>query len=154
VTQPLRGNVPTRLAKLESGELDAVVLAAAGLRRLGISPSFAVDLPVDRFVPAPAQGALAVQVRTGTMTESMVRAIEDADSRRAVEAERAFLRAIGAGCHVPASALATVSGGRIGMTVQMFRDPGSPVSCFGSGHDPEALGRSLAEAVLHRPMQA
>ena len=93
---PLRGNVPTRLAKLETGELDAVVLAAAGLQRLSLKPKHAISLPLDQFVPAPAQGALAVQVREGDRLEPIAAAIEQTESRLAVEAERAFLRAIGA----------------------------------------------------------
>lgn len=152
-TFPVRGNVPTRLGKLDSGELDAVVLAAAGLNRLGLTPSHAIALPVDRFVPAPAQGALAVQVRAGNEYERIVRGIEHADSRRAVEAERAFLRAIGAGCHTPAAALAKVSNGPILMTAQLFREQPPPVMATGSGDDPELLGQRMAKE-LQTQLQA
>ena len=145
VTHGLRGNVPTRLAKLEDGELDAVVLAAAGLRRLNITPQHAIDLPLARFVPAPAQGALAVQVREGSETEPIAAAIDHAESRIAVDAERAFLRAIGAGCHTPAAAFAVVSEGKIHLTAQLFTDDGlRMVTGDQEGTDPHALGKQLA----------
>jgi hydroxymethylbilane synthase len=146
ITLGLRGNVPTRLAKLEEGTLDAVVLAAAGLRRLNIAPPHAIHLPVARFVPAPAQGALAVQVREGTEIQTLVSAIDHAESRLAVDAERAFLSAIGAGCHTPAAALATISNGQIHLTAQLFSDDGlRMVHGEQEGIDPMVLGKQLAD---------
>lgn len=151
LTRPLRGNVPTRLSKLETGEFDAVVLAAAGLNRLNIAPEHAIDLPVERFVPAPAQGALAVQVREGSEVEALVRAIDHAESRTAVEAERAFLRAIGAGCHTPAAALATIRGGIIQLTAQLFSEGGQRVTtAIFEGHRPEGLGEQAAKELSKR----
>ncbi len=151
VVGPLRGNVPTRLEKLETGELDAVVLAAAGLLRLNLRPRHAIDLPVERFVPAPAQGALAVQVRAGSDIAEVVQTIDHAESRLAVDAERAFLRAIGAGCHTPAAALARVANGRIRMTAQLFSDDGLRMADgTGEGVDPELLGKKLADELRLR----
>lgn len=122
---PLRGNVPTRLAKVSNGELDAAVLAAAGLTRLGVTPQHAIDLPADCFVPAPAQGALAVQTRDEPEWRSLAAPIEHLETRLTVEAEREFLRAIGAGCHTPAAARASVTGHEIELTAQLFTDDGS-----------------------------
>ena len=151
---PLRGNVPTRLAKLEEGELDAVVLAPAGLRRLNIEPEHAIDLPVERFVPAPAQGALAVQVREGSDAEKLVAPIDHAESRLAVDAERAFLRAIGAGCHTPAAAYATVSNRKIRLTAQLFSDDGlRMVDGVREGGDSTELGKQLAGELKSRLSQ-
>ncbi len=145
---PLRGNVPTRLAKLEDGELDAVVLAAAGLRRLQIAPHHAIDLPVARFVPAPAQGALAVQVRKGCEMEQIVAPINHMESRLAVDSERAFLSTIGAGCHTPAAALATIVNGQIHLIAHLFSDDGlRMVNGNQQGTDPLALGKQLAEVL-------
>jgi hydroxymethylbilane synthase len=147
----LRGNVTTRLAKLEEGELDAVVLAAAGLRRLHIEPEHSIALPVERFVPAPAQGALAVQVREGSEAGQLVAPIDHAESRLAVEAERAFLRAIGAGCHTPAAAYATITNGKIHLTAQLFSDDGlSMVDGMREGVDPMTLGKQLADDLTMR----
>jgi hydroxymethylbilane synthase len=101
---PLRGNVDTRLRKLDAGEADAIVLAAAGLRRLGLADRIAFLLDPEVFVPEAGQGAIAVQVREGE--ESLVAALDHAPTRRAVEAEREFARSVGGGCSVPVAAYA------------------------------------------------
>lgn len=143
--RPVRGNVPTRLGKVESGDLDAVVLASAGLQRLGSLPKHAIDLPLDRFVPAPGQGALAVQVRSGDLAEGLVAALDHQETRLAVDSERAFLHAIGAGCHTPAAALATMDNGRIRLTAQLFSDDGlRMVQESGEDGDGIKLARILA----------
>lgn len=143
---PIRGNVPTRVAKAESGEVDGVVLAAAGLKRLGLRPPNLIDLPVDRFVPAPAQGALAVQVREGEATATLFSAIEHLPSRSAVEAERNFLRNLHAGCHTPVGAWATVSGSMITLHGQLFSDDGlRMVEGVEAGDDPQPVGARLAD---------
>ena len=80
---PIRGNVPTRIKKLAGQELDGIVLAAAGLRRLGITHPFSTDLPLDRFLPAPAQGALAIQSRTDEAMVALLQPLEDANARAA-----------------------------------------------------------------------
>lgn len=143
---PVRGNVPTRVAKVEQEEVDGVVLAAAGLARLRLNVPFRIDLPVDEFVPAPGQGALAVQVREDDELGDRVRVIEDEASRLAVTAERAFLAHLGGGCHVPAGALAAVTRGQIELRAQLLSPDGARcASGIEEGTDPEALGRSLAD---------
>jgi hydroxymethylbilane synthase len=148
---PIRGNVPTRVAKVESGELDGVVLAAAGLKRLDLHPPNLIDLPVDRFIPAPAQGALAVQVREGDATTALFAAIEHRPSRCAVEAERSFLRNLHAGCHTPVGALAMVLDGTISLRGQLFSDDGvHMVEGVETGDDPRTVGARLAEKLARK----
>jgi hydroxymethylbilane synthase len=101
---PLRGNVDTRLRKLDAGEADAIVLAAAGLRRLGLGERIAFLLDPDVFVPEAGQGAIAVQVRQGE--EALVAGLDHAPTRRAVEAEREWAAGVGGGCSVPVAAFA------------------------------------------------
>lgn len=110
VTRPLRGNVDTRLRRLEEGAFDAIILAAAGLERLGRLDQVTEFLDPRTFVPAPAQGFLAVECRAiDHEAVEMARVIQDPAARLAAEAERAFLRRLGAGCHAAAGAYATVS---------------------------------------------
>jgi len=147
---PIRGNVPTRIAKLKRENLDGVVLAAAGLLRLGIDHKPRIDLPTDRFVPAPAQGALAVQAREDSEAAEIIKALDDAPSRQAVEAERSFLRGINAGCHTPAGALATVDGPMISLHAQLFSDDAEQrVETTEAGKDAKAIGLSAAKRLLH-----
>lgn len=111
---PLHGNVDTRLRRLDSGETDALVLAAAGLRRLGREDRISFVLPASLVPPAPGQGALAVQVRASdTVTRRLVTRLDDAVTRRAVEAERSLLAASGGGCRAPLGAFAVVEGDRL-----------------------------------------
>ena len=114
IAVPIRGNVETRLARLAAGEFDALILAAAGLDRLGITVPPHARLPLDLVLPAPAQGALAVQVREADrpLIEAL-RAVDHAPTRVAVEAERALLRRIGGGCLAPLGALGEVAEGRL-----------------------------------------
>lgn len=110
VAVPVRGNVPTRIARVAAGELDGVILAAAGLDRLGIPVPDGARLPLDVMLPAPAQGALAVQVREADA--DLIARVAHADhaaTRIAVGAERALLRHIGGGCLAPLGAFAEVS---------------------------------------------
>jgi hydroxymethylbilane synthase len=146
---PIRGNVPTRIAKLEREGLDGVILAAAGLERLGISPPHHIDLPTDRFVPAPAQGALAVQTRAGTAAADLVVAIDDATTRRAVAAERSVLLEIEAGCHTPVGALAMVTGDGVTLHAQLFsEDHARVVDGTEVGRDPVSVGAALARRLM------
>ena len=103
----LRGNVDTRLGKLERGEIDGLVLAAAGLARLGVSPPNAVPFPLDEMVPAPGQGALAVQARGGDRsTLDVAQQLDHERSRVAFEAERDLVRRLGGDCSLPLGAYA------------------------------------------------
>lgn len=145
---PIRGNVPTRVKKLDGSDYDGVMLAAAGLKRLGIQPEHMIELPVDRFVPAPAQGAVAVQTKRGTEAEAVIDAIDDKPSHRGVRAERSFLKAIEAGCHTPVGVLAQLDGNEIEIHGQLFSDDGGRmVEMIMRGTDPIELGRLLAEKV-------
>lgn len=110
----LRGNVPTRLERLEAGEYDAVVLAAAGVLRLGLGHRITACLPTDRMMPAASQGAMAVEVRgEDDRVSQWVEALDHPDTRAAVTAERALLGHLEGGCQVPVGALAEVDGDRL-----------------------------------------
>jgi hydroxymethylbilane synthase len=100
--EPLRGNVDTRLRKMGERGLDAIVLAAAGLDRLGLQAEIGLRLPVEDVLPEAGQGALALQVRGGE--EKLVAALDDAETRRRIEAERVCVARIGAGCLAPVAA--------------------------------------------------
>ena len=147
---PLRGNVGTRVAKVKDGELDAAVLAVAGLKRAGLADAIAEVLEPPAFLPAPAQGALAVEVRTDRSdVERWVERINDADSRAAVRSERAYLRDLRGGCTVPAGALATVVGDELSLTAGLFGDgEDPPLTLYGRATDADALGRQAAARVL------
>ncbi len=151
---PLHGNVDTRLRRLEAGETDALVLAAAGLRRLGREDRISVVVPTSIIPPAPGQGALAVQVRSDdAATRAVVARLDDPDVRRAVEAERSLLAASGGGCRSPLGAIASVTGHRLTLSAGYAR-PDGLVTAFASrladeGPDADA-GRDadLVAAVL------
>lgn len=114
VVADIRGNVDTRLRRLDQGDFDAVVLAATGLHRLGWKDRVTEYLSPDRFVPAPGQGALGITCRADDqeLRELLVQ-VHDPIAGLAVEVERAFLRAIGGGCQTPIGAYATVEGGQV-----------------------------------------
>lgn len=106
---PLRGNVDTRLRKLEAGACDAIIVAAAGLIRLGLTRHITEYLALDVMLPAPGQGALAVEARADdSETLALLARLDHMPTRAAVTAERAFLKAAGGGCHLPIAAYATV----------------------------------------------
>ncbi|WP_309661190.1 hydroxymethylbilane synthase [Sphingomonas sp.] len=122
---PLRGNVETRLAKVEAGEVDATLLAAAGLKRLGLT-DVGVPIPVEILLPAPGQGALGIECRTDdNMIQSVLTTVNDQTTYWAVQAERAFTRALNASCHSPVAALALLDDGELHMRAQLFAEDGS-----------------------------
>src|SRR5918992_2385487 len=121
----VRGNVDTRLRKLRDGEFDALVLAAAGLARLGIDPDHAVPIPVEEMVPAPGQGALAVQVRDEGPTAEMVIKIDDPASHIAFDTERRLVGLLGGGCRLPLGAYAEWRDGVIRLLAVVVRPDGS-----------------------------
>ena len=150
---PLRGNVPTRLRKLEQDGLDAVVLACAGLDRLGLGERIRERIAPESLLPAVAQGAIAVQVRAADPLARELAAIDHHASAAAVAAERAFLTALGGDCNVPIAALALLEDGKLwlrGMVVAP--DGGRAVT--GEQRVPaaegEAAGRALAESLRER----
>ena len=146
----LRGSVGTRVQRVHEGDLDAAVLAVAGLKRAGLSSVITEVLDPEVFLPAPAQGALVVEVRDDQPDIARaVTKIDHAESRIATSAERAFLRGLRGGCNAAAGALAVVSGDYITLTVEKF-DEGSAGSEVLRGHTNEAvaLGYRAAELVL------
>ena len=136
IAMPIRGNVESRLRRLEAGELDGLVLAAAGLDRLGIPVPTGARLPLDIMLPAPAQGALAIQVRAGdTGLRALLSGVEHMPTRIAVEAERQLLRRIGGGCLAPLGALGEVDGDRLRLRAAFEDGTGAQVRA-------EAIGRA------------
>lgn len=143
---PLRGNVDTRLKKLEAGEYDAMVLAASGLKRLGRTEWLREALAIETMCSAPGQGALAIETRAGDSdTRGHLAFVDHAATRAATACERACLGALGGGCHVPVGALAESSAGGIKLTAVVARPDGKKViRATGEGSDPKELGERLA----------
>jgi len=144
----LRGNMHTRLAK--ASDVDAIVVAAAALDRLGLASRIAERLEPAVMLPQVAQGALAVECRVDdTQAVGQIRAIDDVDAHRAVLAERAFLAELGGGCDLPVGALAWVSGDRCMIEGLLATPDGRSVHrALVADRDPVAAGRALAERVL------
>jgi hydroxymethylbilane synthase len=146
----LRGNVDTRIKKAHTQEYDAIILAAAGIHRLGLEQHITQYLPVQIMLPAPGQGALAVQCRQED--ESVLpylAGLEDAQTRLAVEAERTLLDALGGGCSLPVGALASVDQGEINMQVMIASpDGGQSMRLAGVGNNPHQLGLELSQQAL------
>ncbi|MCY3733140.1 MAG: hydroxymethylbilane synthase [Chloroflexi bacterium] len=143
----IRGNVDTRMGKVEAGEFHAVIVAAAGLRRL---ERMATEvLPIDLMMPSPGQGALVVQCRAENAEQ--ISAANDVPTCQAVSAERAMLRALGAGCSLPLAALGGVRGGEVLLAGRLLSGDGSErIEVQRSGEDPESVGGEVAEALLER----
>ena len=152
---PIRGNVPPRLGKLKSG-LDAVILAASGLRRLGLDDAITELLDPSLFPPSPGQGALAVQVRESDQElAEMLNAFGDPDTDAAVRAERALLGELHGGCSVPVGALATCQDGALSLSAQVTSlDGRERVTGSVTGKDPEATGAALAATLRERGADA
>ena len=143
----MRGNVDTRLRKLGEGEWDAIVLALAGLERLGRGGEAGGVLDPNVFVPAPGQGALVVESRAGE--EARVATLDDPVSHARLRAERALTAALGASCHTPVGAYAEPDGKQLVLTAFAGLPDGSIwVRDRLEGEDPEALGRAVAERLL------
>ncbi len=149
---PVRGNVDTRLRKLEQGDFDALVVAAAGLARLGLAERITERIPRDICLPAPGQGALALQTREDDLaTQEFVAQLDHAPSHAAVTAERAFLELLAGGCTVPVGALATVDDARVVLRGIVAHPNGERVvkgQEAGPVGEPETVGRALAERLL------
>jgi hydroxymethylbilane synthase len=151
-TQPLRGNVDTRLRKALEGQYDAIVLAGAGLTRLGLDNYVTEWLSLDLMLPAPGQGALAVQCRADdTTTLELLAVLEDESTRKAVTAERAFLQGLGGGCAVPVAAHAVISNQSsvISLTGLVISEDGKKVvKVTGQGTNAVQLGNDLAQQAI------
>ena len=148
--RPLRGNVPTRVARVAAGDLDAVVLARAGLVRLGLEAHITDVLPLAQVLPAPAQGALAVVCRASdTALHATLSGFDDAATRAAVTAERTVLHALGGGCSVPVGALARHDGAALSLAAGVFALDGQRgVRIELGGSDPAALGEQAARQLI------
>jgi hydroxymethylbilane synthase len=148
----LRGNVDTRLQKLRDGRCDAVILAQAGLERLGRAGEATEVLDAATFLPAPGQGAIALECRGEDQTIAAAAApLNHAKTAREVEAERALLKALGGGCNVPLGAYAAAAGQELRLAAFVGRADGSSlVRGERRGTDPGALGRELADDLLAR----
>jgi hydroxymethylbilane synthase len=146
----LRGNVDTRVRRLEEGRYDAIVLAAAGLRRLGWQEHITELIPEDVMCPAAGQGALAIETRAdGGVAEQLARRLDHAATRAAVEAERAVLKVLGGGCQVPVGAHATVADGVVHLMALVARPDGSQVVRGRlAGPHPEHVGATLGRTLL------
>ncbi len=152
---PIRGNVPPRLAKLKTG-MDAVVLAAAGLRRLGLADSITEQLPLDDFPPSPGQGAMGIQLRAAdTELLEMLNSYGDSATNAAVLAERALLAELHGGCSVPVGAYAMLAGDGLKLTAQVTSLDGTQrVSASATGTHAQLLGETLARTMLEQGAEA
>jgi hydroxymethylbilane synthase len=159
---PLRGNVDTRLRKLDAGDYDGIVLAAAGLHRLGVHERLADRLrylPIEVMMPAPGQGALAVEVRDEAEMQMLIAPLRDAATEAATSAERMFMRRLGAGCYLPVAAHGEIRGESLmlkGLVISLDGQEQVRVSRsmpWTAETDPENAGRlgvQLAEEALAR----
>lgn len=153
---PLRGNVDTRVRKAENGEYDAVVLAAAGVQRLGLSDHIREYLPLDVMLPAPGQGAIGVQCRAGDeRVQPLLRPLDHAATREAVTAERTFLARLGGGCAMPIAAYATSAADSTLKLMGLVASPDGQlvIRVSGLGADAQTLGAELAAQALAQGAQ-
>lgn len=150
---PIRGNLDTRLRKLDEGAHDAIVLAAAGLRRLGFASRISMTIPADACVPAPGQGIVAIEIRDGDeQTRRAVSRIEDAAAAAALKAERAVVERLGGGCQTPIGALATPTGDGqlelVGIVVSLDGSRAMRAHASGPADDAVVLGASVGDQLL------
>jgi hydroxymethylbilane synthase len=152
--EAIRGNLDTRLRKLDSGDYDALVLAAAGLRRLQHAHRISTALPAETCVPAPGQGIIAIEIREDdTRARELVMTINDVDAGVALDAERAVVARLGGGCQMPIGAYASVQGETLTLAAIVIALDGSRevrASAAGSIREPEAIGVQVADALLAR----
>ncbi len=149
----LRGNVDTRLRKLKAGEYDAIVMAKAGLKRLGFEHEITQTLPVEQFTPSVGQGAIAVVARRDGEVMDYLRAINHEESLARVKAERALLSSLGGGCQVPLGAYTEVSNNALSIHAVVLSPDGSErveVRLKGKVSEAERLGKAAAEALLEK----
>ena len=148
----LRGNIDTRLKKLEEGQYDAIVLAAAGLRRLGKDIDAKAFLPVDKCIPAIGQGAIAIECRKDDdETIALLRTINNKDTETAILAERAFMKTVGGGCKFPLGAYATIQNETVQLAVMLGNHHTQQIIRFSDQADvsgAEKLGQKLAEKTI------
>lgn len=152
IFSPVRGNVDTRLRKLDRGEFDAIVLACAGLRRLGLDNRISAALPADRCLPAPGQGIVVVETRADDAAlNTMLRSIHDEAAGIALAAERSLVEALGGDCRIPLGGLARLNGAGMEMDAIVCSLDGHRIlrrQLRGSAAHPEMLGARLADELL------
>ena len=157
VFAPIRGNVDTRLRKLDAGEYDALVLATAGLRRLGLGDRISGIIPVNECIPAPGQGIVAIEIRAGDdRTRQALQTVHDAAAGAALDAERAVVAALGGGCQLPLGALATTNGGAMTLQAVVCSPDGARVMrahATGPAADAQTLGERVAEELARQGAQ-
>ena len=146
-----RGNLQTRLKKLAAGEVDATLLAYAGLRRLGIENEVTSLLEVNDFPPAPGQGAICIETRIGdARIKDLVMPLNDADTEATLTLERAYLKALDGSCRTPIAGIATVDGEKISFSGMVLSDDGQEIhekSCQGPVSDAAILGKNTGEEI-------
>lgn len=149
---PIRGNIETRISKIESENLDGIVLAASGVIRADLEEKITEFLPVDLMIPAPAQGALALEIRENDeVLEKMIDAIKDEISQIQTDAERSYLAGIDGSCHIPMGAYCEVDGEKLTLTGIFGDEDGEKItvtSLEGDRDNPKELGSNLAKLVL------
>ena len=148
---PLRGNVQTRLAKVKAGDVDATLLAGAGLRRLGLN-NLGTPVPLDVLLPAPTQAVIAIECRAeDTVTQSFLTIVDDHTTHALVAIERAFTAALGGSCHSPVAALAEIVDGKVRFRAQLLSEDGTEevredvVFECGDREAPAALARAMLD---------
>ena len=151
---PIRGNIETRISKIESENLDGIVLAASGVIRADLEEKITEFLPVDLMIPAPAQGALALEIRENDEDlEKMIDAIRDEISQIQTDAERSYLAGIDGSCHIPMGAYCEVDGEKLTLTGIFGDEDGEKItvaSLEGEKDNPKELGSKLAKLVLEK----
>jgi hydroxymethylbilane synthase len=152
VVENLRGNVDTRLRKLDNGEYDAIVLAVAGLKRLGLGDRITQVLPTEICLPAVGQGALAIETRANDATvQSLVACLENNVTRQAITAERSYLQVLEGNCQTPVGVFGQISDGTLQLeAVILTLDGTRKISdvIYGNCEDAAALGKALADRML------
>ena len=158
VIKPLRGNLDTRLGKLDRGEYAAIILAAAGLERLGIPQRIRVVLEPEQSLPAPGQGAMAIEIKSGRADLiALLAPLDHLATSRAVQAERTLSRAFGGSCQIPLAAYATVAGDQLHLRAMVATPDGVRVASAearGPASDPDALGQQVAQALRGQDAEA
>lgn len=148
VIKPLRGNLDTRLGKLDRGEYAAIILAAAGLKRLGLSQRIRAFIEPEQSLPAPGQGAMAIEIRADrTDLQRILAPLNHEATSRAVTAERTLSRTFGGSCQIPLAAFATIDGAVMQLRAMVATPDGSRIAAAeasGPADAPEALGRHIA----------
>lgn len=151
---PIRGNIETRISKIESENLDGIVLAASGVIRADLEEKITEFLPVDLMIPAPAQGALALEIRENDEElEKMIDAIRDEVSQIQTDAERSYLAGIDGSCHIPMGAYCEVDGEKLTLTGIFGDEDGEKItvaSLEGDRNNPKELGSNLAKLILKK----